>query len=44
MLKLIPLQLPSVYHNPSCDGCASDAEENRMRKKSLVDKTYERKD
>jgi len=33
---LTPLQLRSVYHNPSCDGCARDAEENRMRKKSLV--------
>jgi len=33
------LQLPSVYHNPSCDGCTHHAEENRMRKKSLVDKT-----
>jgi len=36
---LTPLQLPSVYHNPSCDGCARDAEENRMQKKNLVDKT-----
>jgi len=35
---LTPLQLPSVHHNPSCDGCARDAEENRMRK-SLADKT-----
>jgi len=32
---LTPLQLPSVYHNPSCDGCARDAEENRMRKEEL---------
>jgi len=39
LMMLTPLQLPSVYHNPSCDGCARDAEENRMRKKSLVDKT-----
>jgi len=31
-----PPQLPSVHHNPSCDGCARDAEENRMRKDSLV--------
>jgi len=38
-LLLTPLQLPSVYHNPSCDGCARDAEENRMREKKLVDKT-----
>jgi len=27
-----PLQLPSVHHNPSCDGCTRDAEENRMRR------------
>jgi len=32
------LQLPSVYHNSYCEGCARVAEENRMRKKSLVDK------
>jgi len=38
-LLLTPLQLPFVYHNPSCDGCARDAEENRMREKNLVDKT-----
>jgi len=25
-------QLPSVYHNPSCDWWASYAEENRMQK------------
>jgi len=37
MLSL--LQLPSVYHNSACDGCARDAEENQMRKKSLVGKT-----
>jgi len=36
---LTALQLPSVYHNPSCDGCARDAEENQMRKKILVGKT-----
>jgi len=41
---LTPLQLPFVYHNPSCDGSARDAEENRMRKKNLVDKTWPRKD
>jgi len=35
---LTPLQLPSVYHTPSCDGCARDSEENRMRNKNLVDK------
>jgi len=28
-MVLTPLQLPSVQHNPSCDGCARDAEENR---------------
>jgi len=33
-----PLQLPSVHHNPSCAGCARDAEENRMWKESLVKK------
>jgi len=38
LMMLTSLQLPSVYHNPSCDGCARDAEENRMQKKSLVDK------
>jgi len=38
-MMLTPLQLPSVYQNPSCDGCAHDAEPNRMPKKSLVDKT-----
>jgi len=39
LMMLTPLQLPSVYHNPSSDGCAHNAEENRMRKKNLVDKT-----
>ena len=34
-----PLQLSSVHHNPPCDGCARDAEEYQMGKKSLVDKT-----
>jgi len=39
-MMLTPLQLLSVRHNPSCDGCARDAEENRMGKESLlVDKT-----
>jgi len=36
-MTLTPLQLPSVHHNPSCDGCARDDEDNRMRKRSLVD-------
>jgi len=35
-----PLQLPSVHHNPSCDGCAHDAEEEKMmQKEGLVNKT-----
>jgi len=44
LMMLTPLQLPSVYHNPSCDGCALNAEANRMPKKSLVDKTQPKKD
>jgi len=36
---LTPLQLSSIYRNPCCDGCARDAEENRMQKNNLVDKT-----
>jgi len=44
LMMLTPLQLPFVCHNPSCDGCACDAEENRMRKKNLADKTQPRKD
>jgi len=40
---LTPLQSPSVYHNPSCDGCERDAEENGTRKTNLVDKTQSRK-
>jgi len=39
LMMLTPLQLPSFHHNASCGGCARDAEENPMRKKSLVDKT-----
>jgi len=39
---LTPLLLPSI-HNPCCDRCARDAEENRMRKRSLVNKTLPRK-
>jgi len=38
------LQLPSVHHNPSCDGCTRDAEENRMRKKVWLEETLPRKD
>ena len=34
LMMLTPLQLPSVYHNPFCDGCARKAEENRVRNKS----------
>jgi len=35
LMMLTPLQLPSVYHNTSCDGCARDAEETRMRKEEF---------
>jgi len=31
-MMLSPLQLPPVHHNPSYDGYARDAEENRMWK------------
>jgi len=31
-----PLQLPSIHHNLSCDGCARDAEENRKAKRGFV--------
>jgi len=35
-----PVQLPSVHHNTSCGGCASDAEaEKIMQKEDLVNKT-----
>ena len=27
LMMLTPLQLHSVYNNPSCDGCAREAEE-----------------
>jgi len=37
-MMLTPLQLPFVHYNPCCDGCARDAEENRMRKESIVEK------
>ena len=33
-MMLTPLQLLYVHPNPSCDGCARDVEENRMRKKT----------
>jgi len=36
-MMLKPVQLPSVHH-PSCDGCACDAEDNRMQNESLVGK------
>jgi len=39
-----PQQLPSIHHNPACDGCARDAEENRMRKEFGRKKTQPRKD
>jgi len=31
-MMLTPLHLPSVHKNRSCDGCARDAEENRVRR------------
>jgi len=36
-----PLQLPSIDHSPSCDGCAHDAEERKDNAKteSFVNKT-----
>jgi len=37
---LVPLQLPSVNHNPSCDGCARDAEEDIMGKEFFFRKKY----
>jgi len=43
-VMLTPLQPPSVHHNPSCDGCARDAKEERSRKEILVNKMYPRKD
>jgi len=36
-MMFTPLQLPSVHHNPSCDGCARDAEEKRMWKESSIE-------
>jgi len=27
-----PLQLPSVHHNPHCDRCVCDGEENKMQR------------
>jgi len=39
LMMFTPLQVLFVYHNSSCDGNARDAEENRIRKKNLVDKT-----
>jgi len=38
------LKLPSTQHNPSCDGCVRDAEENRIWKESLAEKKWPRKD
>jgi len=40
-MMLTPLQLPSARNIRSCDGCARDAEENRMRKENenLLGKT-----
>jgi len=31
VMMITPPQLPSVHHNPSCDGCERDAEENEKR-------------
>jgi len=42
-MMLTPLQLLYVHPNPSCDGCARDVEENRMRKKALVEKMKKNK-
>jgi len=39
LMMLTPLHLPSIHHNHSCDGYTRHAEENPMRKKSLIDKT-----
>jgi len=33
---LTPLQLPSVYHNPTCNGCARDADSSELRKRLLL--------
>jgi len=44
-MMLTPLPLPFAHHNhPFCDGCAHDAEKNRVRNKSLLDKTWPRRD
>jgi len=32
-MMLTPLQLSSVHHNPSCDGCARNAEEKKENAK-----------
>jgi len=38
-MMISPMQLPYVHHNASCEVYAHDAEENRIRKESLVSKT-----
>jgi len=43
VMMLTSLQLLSVHYNPSSDGCARDAEQNRMRKESLVNKRSQEK-
>jgi len=35
-MMLTPLQLPSVYHNPTCNGCARDADSSERRKRLLL--------
>jgi len=44
VMMLTPLQLPSVRHNLSCDGCARDAEENHVKRQfvreNVVKKNY----
>jgi len=34
-MMLTPLQLPSIHHNPSCDGCAHDAEKGENAKREF---------
>jgi len=39
VMMFATLHLPSVHHNTAGDGCAHDAEENKMRKEILANKT-----
>jgi len=34
-MMFTPLQLPSLHHNPSCDGCARDDEEKENAKQEF---------